>query len=179
MWEVEGGGGGGRGGTPHDERDGRELGGRQLPRRSFRIRNRSQSRAEQLLVEQPTTSPAFSLTLALHHRHRQTLDMAAAAVSRSGAPAGNARPNHTLYCSNLPDKLQKDDLKRSLYMLFSVYGPILDIVALKTPKMRGQAHVLFRDVSASSQAMRGLQGFDFFGKDMVRLRNCCCSEHLI
>lgn len=77
-------------------------------------------------------------------------------------------PSHTLYCSNLPDKLQKDDLKQALYMLFSTYGSILDIVALKTAKMRGQAHVLFRDVQASIQAMTALQGFEFFGKTMVR-----------
>ena len=33
--------------------------------------------------------------------------------------------------------------------------------------MRGQAHVAFRDVQASTQAMRALQGFDFFGREMV------------
>ncbi|GAB7357237.1 hypothetical protein MBLNU459_g8217t1 [Dothideomycetes sp. NU459] len=84
------------------------------------------------------------------------------------APAGASqqRPNRTLYCSNLPDKLQKKDLKRALYMLFSVYGPILDIVALKTSRMRGQAHVVFRDVTASTQAMRALQGTEFVGKQM-------------
>lgn len=70
---------------------------------------------------------------------------------------------------NLPDKLHKEDLKRNLYMLFATYGVILDIVALKTMKMRGQAHIVFRDVDASTQAMRALQGFTFFGKDMVRL----------
>jgi RNA recognition motif-containing protein len=95
------------------------------------------------------------------------------------APPTGARPSHTLYCSNLPDKLQKDDLKRALYMLFSVYGSILDIVALKTAKMRGQAHILFRDVSSSTQAMRSLQGFEFFGKEMVCLiitPFLCCSH---
>jgi len=79
--------------------------------------------------------------------------------------------NQTLYCSNLPDKLQKDVLRRALYMLFLPYGPILDIVTLKTTKMRGQAHVLFRDVQASTQAMRSLQGHEFFGKQMVRIYN--------
>jgi RNA recognition motif-containing protein len=88
-------------------------------------------------------------------------------MASKAAPTNGVRPNHTLYCSNLPDKLQKDDLKRALYMLFSVYGSILDIVAMKTSKMRGQAHVLFRDVSSSTQAMRALQGFEFFGKEMV------------
>jgi RNA recognition motif-containing protein len=69
---------------------------------------------------------------------------------------------------NLDDKLQKEDLKRNLYMLFATYGVILDIVALKTMKMRGQAHVVFRDIDASTQAMRALQGFIFFNKDLVR-----------
>ena len=72
-----------------------------------------------------------------------------------------------LYLKNLPDKLQKNDLRLSLYTLFSTYGPVLDVVALKTKGMRGQAHIVFRDVQASTQAMRALQGFDFFGKEMV------------
>ncbi|KAI4133994.1 MAG: hypothetical protein LQ347_001892 [Umbilicaria vellea] len=32
--------------------------------------------------------------------------------------------------------------------------------------MRGQAHIVFRDIQTSTQAMRALQGFDFFGKEM-------------
>ncbi|KAL8695458.1 MAG: hypothetical protein Q9218_000036 [Villophora microphyllina] len=75
-------------------------------------------------------------------------------------------PNQTLYLKNLPDKLQKPDLRLSLYTLFSTYGPVLDVVALKTKSMRGQAHIVFRDVQASTQAMRALQGFDFFGREM-------------
>ncbi|KAL4757057.1 U2 snRNP complex subunit MSL1 [Aspergillus foveolatus] len=79
-------------------------------------------------------------------------------------PAG--LPNQTLYCTNLPDKLRKYDLRLSLYTLFSTYGTVLDIVAMKTEKMRGQAHVVFKDIQASTQAMRALQGFEFFGKPM-------------
>jgi len=52
-------------------------------------------------------------------------------------------------------------------MLFATYGVVLDIVALKTAKMRGQAHVVFKDIDSSTQAMRALQGFSFFGKEMV------------
>jgi len=76
-------------------------------------------------------------------------------------------PNETIYCTNLTDKVPKEDLKRSLYMLFLTYGPILDVVALKTMKMRGQAHITFRDRAAATQALRALQGFEFFGKPMV------------
>ncbi|WEW60342.1 hypothetical protein PRK78_005827 [Emydomyces testavorans] len=75
-------------------------------------------------------------------------------------------PNQTLYCSNLPDKLRKPDLRLSLYTLFSTYGTVLDVVAMKTEKMRGQAHVVFRDIQTSTQAMRALQGFNFFGKEI-------------
>ena len=73
-----------------------------------------------------------------------------------------------LYCTNLPDKLRKYDLRLSLYTLFSTYGTVLDVVAMKTSKMRGQAHIVFKDVQASTQAMRALQGFEFFGQEMVR-----------
>lgn len=85
-------------------------------------------------------------------------------------------PNQSLYLQNLPDKFQKEDLKRALYMLFSTYGPVIDVKAIKTAKMRGQAHVLFRDVQTASQAMRQCQGYDFFGREMVRI---CCTEHSI
>lgn len=50
-------------------------------------------------------------------------------------------------------------------MLFSTYGPVLDIVTRRM-NMRGQAHVVFRDIQTSTQAMRALQGFDFLGKEM-------------
>jgi RNA recognition motif-containing protein len=58
-------------------------------------------------------------------------------------------------------------LRLSLYTLFTTYGPVLDVVALKTMKMRGQAHIVFRDVQTATQAMRALQGFEFFGHEMV------------
>ncbi|KAK3712566.1 hypothetical protein LTR37_009009 [Vermiconidia calcicola] len=75
-------------------------------------------------------------------------------------------PNQSIYIQNLPEKLQKDDLRRELYMLFSPYSPIIDITALKNSKMRGQAHILFRDVQGATQAMRSCQGFEFFGREM-------------
>ncbi len=77
-----------------------------------------------------------------------------------------------LFVKNLPEKINKTELKRALYMLFSTYGPVLDIVTgrvgAKGQHMRGQAHIVFRDIQTSTQAMRALQAFDFFGKEMVR-----------
>ena len=95
--------------------------------------------------------------------------MATNTVAKTNAAEQRVQPNQSLYIQNLPEKLQKPDLKRSLYMLFSTFGPILDITAVKSSKMRGQAHVLFRDIHAATQAMRACQAMDFFGREMVRL----------
>ncbi|KAM9315640.1 U2 small nuclear ribonucleoprotein B'' [Gastrophryne carolinensis] len=76
------------------------------------------------------------------------------------------RPNHTVYINNLNDKVKKDELKRSLYALFSQFGHVMDIVALKTMKMRGQAFVIFKELTAATNALRQLQGFPFYDKPM-------------
>uniref|UniRef100_A0A8C9RLV6 Small nuclear ribonucleoprotein polypeptide B2 n=1 Tax=Scleropages formosus TaxID=113540 RepID=A0A8C9RLV6_SCLFO len=76
------------------------------------------------------------------------------------------RPNHTIYINNVNDKIKKEELKRSLYALFSQFGQILDIVALKTMKMRGQAFVVFKELSSATNALRQLQGFPFYNKPM-------------
>ena len=57
-------------------------------------------------------------------------------------------------------------LKRSLYECFAQFGPVLDVVCMKTIKMRGQAFVVFKDVTAATNAIKGMQGFPFFGNEM-------------
>jgi hypothetical protein len=104
------------------------------------------------------------------HNLRQ---MAATAGKEAIAHGAKAKaptypPNQTLYITNLPSsKIQKSNLRISLYALFSTYGPVLDVVALRTMKMRGQAHIVFRDIQTATQAMRALQGFELFGYEMV------------
>lgn len=60
------------------------------------------------------------------------------------------------------------ELKKSLYAIFSQFGQILDIVALKTLKMRGQAFVIFKEINSAANALRSMQGFPFYDKPMVR-----------
>lgn len=43
------------------------------------------------------------------------------------------------------------------------------MVALKTPKLRGQAWVAFSDVTAATNAVRQMQNFPFYDKPMVCL----------
>jgi hypothetical protein len=43
----------------------------------------------------------------------------------------------------------------------------MDIVAMKTMKMRGQAFVVFKELASATNALRQLQGFPFYNKPMV------------
>ncbi|KAF3852664.1 hypothetical protein F7725_006019 [Dissostichus mawsoni] len=76
------------------------------------------------------------------------------------------RPNHTIYINNINDRVKKEEMQRSLYALFSQFGQIVDIVAMKTMKMRGQAFVVFKELAAATNALRQLQGFPFYNKPM-------------
>eukprot|EP00802_Teleaulax_amphioxeia_P020931 Tamp_21242.p1 GENE.Tamp_21242~~Tamp_21242.p1 ORF type:complete len:242 (+),score=86.27 Tamp_21242:82-807(+) len=91
----------------------------------------------------------------------------------AGAAGGRqiALPNQTIYINNLNDKLPKQQLRSELYVLCSQFGGILDVVALKTPKMRGQAFVVFQHLTSASIAKQKLQGFNFYGKEM-RIEFC-------
>uniref|UniRef100_A0A7S3RA12 RRM domain-containing protein n=1 Tax=Dunaliella tertiolecta TaxID=3047 RepID=A0A7S3RA12_DUNTE len=75
-------------------------------------------------------------------------------------------PNPTIYVQNLPEKLPKQELRKCMSAIFSQFGKILDVVCLKTLRLRGQAWVVFTDTAASTNALRTMQGFPFFDKPM-------------
>ena len=75
-------------------------------------------------------------------------------------------PSHTIYVNNLNDKIKKIELINSLHAIFSQFGKILDIVASKNFRMRGQAFIVFEDVSSSTSALQSMQGFPFYDKPM-------------
>uniref|UniRef100_A0AAQ5ZBK6 RRM domain-containing protein n=1 Tax=Amphiprion ocellaris TaxID=80972 RepID=A0AAQ5ZBK6_AMPOC len=76
------------------------------------------------------------------------------------------RLNHTIYINNLNEKIKKDELKKSLYAIFSQFGQILDILVARYLKMKGQAFVIFKEVNSASNALRSMQGFPFYDKPM-------------
>ncbi|GAB4813644.1 hypothetical protein N2152v2_000690 [Parachlorella kessleri] len=82
---------------------------------------------------------------------------------------GDIAPGQTIYISNLYEKLKKEETKKLLYALFGQFGKILDVVCLKTPRLRGQAWVVFADITSATNALRAMQGFPFFDKP-VRLQ---------
>ena len=102
-------------------------------------------------------------------------------------------PNQTIYVNNLYEKLTKDgtaagesivlvmhrhllcvcfaELRKSLYAVFGQFGKILDVVCLKTYRMRGQAWIVFSDVISATNALHAMQRFPFFDKPMVQQRH--------
>lgn len=76
------------------------------------------------------------------------------------------KPMNTLYLCNLNDKINKNKLKDTLYLLFSQYGTVIDIIALKTSKMRGQAFVCFTDIHHAMNAYQKLQNKIIFEKPL-------------
>jgi len=84
----------------------------------------------------------------------------------NGAEDETLKPNQTLYINNLNERIKKEELKKSLYAMFSQFGTILDVVALKTLTMRGQAFIVFKDIPSATNAMRAMQNFPFYDKTM-------------
>ncbi|XP_065832377.1 ubiquitin thioesterase otulin-like [Oscarella lobularis] len=72
-------------------------------------------------------------------------------------------PNQTIIINNLNETVEKDELKKSLYAIFSEFG---DIIAIETVKMRGQAFVVFKDTGAATNALRSMQGLSFLNKPL-------------
>ncbi|CAD7675075.1 unnamed protein product [Nyctereutes procyonoides] len=67
------------------------------------------------------------------------------------------RPNHTIYINNLNEKIKKDELKKSLYAIFSQFGQILDILAF----------VIFKEVSCATNALRSIIQYAKTDSDII------------
>jgi RNA recognition motif-containing protein len=80
--------------------------------------------------------------------------------------SGDIPPNQTLYVNNLNEKIKKEELQKSLHAVFSRFGPIADIIAMKTNKLRGQAWIVFKEISSATNALRDMQSFPFYEKPM-------------
>ena len=75
-------------------------------------------------------------------------------------------PNSTLYVNNLNEKVKVNELKIDLFHLFSEFGDVLEINARKSLKMKGQAFIVFKDVTSATNAKASLNNSLFLGKVM-------------
>ncbi|KAL1700096.1 hypothetical protein EV121DRAFT_264489 [Schizophyllum commune] len=84
----------------------------------------------------------------------------------STTPAEPEYACETLYIQNLNEKIKVDIMKQTLRTLFKTYGEVLDVVAHRNLRMRGQAFVSFADVNSARRAAREVRGFPLYTKPM-------------
>ncbi|CAI9105411.1 OLC1v1004324C1 [Oldenlandia corymbosa var. corymbosa] len=85
----------------------------------------------------------------------------------AATPGSDIPLNQTIYIKRLNEKIKIDELKKSLHAVFSQFGTILEVLAFKTLKHKGQAWVVFEDPSSAANALRKMQGFPFYDKPMI------------
>ncbi|KAG2389363.1 hypothetical protein C9374_013923 [Naegleria lovaniensis] len=84
--------------------------------------------------------------------------------SSSSEEADQVLPNNTIYINNINEKIKVPTLKKQLYTMFSQFGEILDIIASRYEKTRGQAWIVFKDVATATAAKKKYDGFIFHDK---------------
>lgn len=67
---------------------------------------------------------------------------------------------------NLEERVKPEALKEVLHAVFSDYGTVIDIVAKRNLKAKGQAFVVFDRPESAIQAVEEIQGFEIFDKPM-------------
>lgn len=85
-----------------------------------------------------------------------------AAATASEVP--EVRPVETLYLNNLNEKITTKIMKQTLRNLFRQYGVVLDVVAHRNLRMRGQAFIAMTDRAAAARAVKEVRGFPLYGK---------------
>ena len=71
-----------------------------------------------------------------------------------------------MYVRNLDESIKIPALIEALHGLFDEFGTIVDIVAKKSLRRKGQAFVIYDNVDSAQNAIDDLQGFDLLGKQM-------------
>lgn len=70
----------------------------------------------------------------------------------------------TVYLNNLNEKVKVPALKQTLKNLLKNFGPVLEVVAHRSVRMRGQAFVAFPDREMAAKAVKEIKGFPLYGK---------------
>jgi len=90
------------------------------------------------------------------------------ASAAAAAPASDLAPNQTLYVNNLNEKVKRGELKKTLYANFSQFGRVMQIICKGSFRLKGQAWVVFDEITAAARAKRQLHNVPILGKPLVR-----------
>jgi len=76
-------------------------------------------------------------------------------------------PNNTLYVNNLCEKLNRDEMVKALKHVFGQFGKILDVIVYnKIKAAKGQAFIVFDEISAATKALSEMNNFLFYHKPL-------------
>lgn len=92
------------------------------------------------------------------------------AVKIDGEPLWKEKPRLRFILEDSPLTLRwmpSTVIKITLRNLFKHYGPVLDVVAHRNIRMRGQAFVSFEDKETAYKALKEVKGFPLYAKPMV------------
>ncbi|KAK5696315.1 hypothetical protein LTR17_024324 [Elasticomyces elasticus] len=79
---------------------------------------------------------------------------------------GETPPNATVYARNIDERVKIPALLATLTEVFGEYGNVVQVIAKKSLKRRGQAFVVYDSEESAQNAIDELQGFEIFGKQM-------------
>ncbi|KAF4452219.1 small nuclear ribonucleo snRNP U1A [Fusarium albosuccineum] len=75
-------------------------------------------------------------------------------------------PISTVYVQNLEERVKLEPLTEALRTIFSEFGHVVDVVAKKNLKAKGQAFVVFDNADSARNAIEEVDGFELFDKPM-------------
>jgi hypothetical protein len=75
-----------------------------------------------------------------------------------------AEPSETVYLKNLNDSVRPAEMRRTLYLVATAFGPVVDVKYHNSEKGRGQAWVTFPDRQVAVLALQHLSGMTIYEK---------------
>ncbi|KAF4943098.1 hypothetical protein FSARC_15050, partial [Fusarium sarcochroum] len=75
-------------------------------------------------------------------------------------------PISTVYVQNLEERVKLESLIDALRTIFSEFGNVVDVVAKKNLRAKGQAFIVFDNPESAQDAIEEIDEFELFGKPM-------------
>jgi RNA recognition motif-containing protein len=72
----------------------------------------------------------------------------------------------SVYVQNLEERVKLESLVDALRTIFSEFGNVVDIVAKKNLRAKGQAFIVFDNAESAQEAIEEINGFELFDKPM-------------
>ncbi|KAH7173637.1 uncharacterized protein B0J16DRAFT_350555 [Fusarium flagelliforme] len=75
-------------------------------------------------------------------------------------------PISTVYVQNLEERVKLESMVEALRTIFSEFGNVVDIIAKKNLRAKGQAFIVFDNPDSARDAIEEMDGFELYDKPM-------------